>query len=95
MYHPKVIHSEEMNSHITPMISGGFQPPFIAGGNQVAYYLGVKGNYPSHTQPDMESAYEKVMRGGVTTTLVSNGFQEPFFVGGQGAYKKILRENQK
>ena len=33
-----------LSNNIVQMRSGGFQPPFIAGGNQVGYYLGIKGN---------------------------------------------------
>jgi hypothetical protein len=32
------------SNNIVQMRSDGFQPPFIAGGNQVGYYLGVKAN---------------------------------------------------
>jgi len=31
-------------NNIIQMRSGGSQAPFIAGGNQVAFYLGLKGN---------------------------------------------------
>lgn len=44
--HPNV------SNNIVQMRSGGFQAPFIAGGNSVAYYLGKKGNYgDSSTAP--------------------------------------------
>lgn len=39
----KVGHSH-ISNNIPQMRSNGFQPPFIAGGNQVGYYLGVPGN---------------------------------------------------
>ena len=54
-----------MKNDITQMVSGGFQPPFIAGGNQVAYYLGIKGNSGSTPMPEREqySIYEKIMKG--------------------------------
>jgi len=53
-----------MSNNITPMISGGFQPPFIAGGNQTAYYLGIKGNSDTTPMPqtDNYSTYEKIMK---------------------------------
>ena len=39
----KVGHAHISND-IPQMRSNGFQAPFIAGGNQVGYYLGVSGN---------------------------------------------------
>ena len=36
-------------NNIIQMKSGASQAPFIAGGNQVAFYLGLKGN--THTAP--------------------------------------------
>jgi hypothetical protein len=39
----KVSHPNVSNN-IPQMRSMGFQPPFIAGGNQVAYNLGIKTN---------------------------------------------------
>ena len=48
-------------SSIVQMRSGGFQPPFIAGGNQVAFYLGVKGNSDTTPQQPYVSAYEMVV----------------------------------
>lgn len=47
-FHYKVQHPFVSNN-IIQMRSGGFQAPFIAGGNQVAYYLGIKGN--TNTEP--------------------------------------------
>jgi hypothetical protein len=44
----KVGHKNAPNN-IPQMQSACFQAPFIAGGNQVAYYLGLKGN--TDTQP--------------------------------------------
>jgi hypothetical protein len=41
--HWKVQHPHAPND-IAQMRSGGFQAPFYAGGNQVAYYLGLKSN---------------------------------------------------
>lgn len=62
MYHCKTLHPHQSNN-ITPMVSGGFQSPFIAGGNQVAYYLGIQGNSGS-TPPDRSqySTYEKIIK---------------------------------
>ena len=48
MYHYKVLHPDSRNN-ITQMKSREFQPPFIAGGNQVAYNLGIKGNNTTST----------------------------------------------
>jgi hypothetical protein len=39
----KVGHAH-ISNNIPQMRSNGFQAPFIAGGNQVGYYLGVRGN---------------------------------------------------
>jgi len=63
MYHCKTLHAHQSNN-ITPMVSGGFQPPFIAGGNQVAYYLGVQGNSGTTVTPDRSqySTYEKIIK---------------------------------
>ena len=33
-----------LSNNIVQMRSAGFQAPFIAGGNQVGYYLGLKAN---------------------------------------------------
>ena len=62
--HFKVSHPYTSNN-IPPMRSGVFQAPFIAGGNQVAYYLGIKGN--TNTEPEPCSAgcystYQKVIK---------------------------------
>ena len=56
---------EHVSNNIPQMRSAGFQAPFIAGGNQVAYYLGVKGN--TNTQPQCcssgrYSTYKKVIK---------------------------------
>ena len=52
-----------MSNNITQMVSGGFQPPFIAGGNQTAYYLGIKGNSDTTPMPRGEySTYDQIMR---------------------------------
>lgn len=62
--HWKTSHPYASNN-IPPMRSGGFQAPFIAGGNQVAYYLGIQGN--TNTTPEAcsqgrYSAYQKVTK---------------------------------
>ena len=44
--HFKVSHPNVSNN-ITPMVSGGFQAPFVAGGNQTAYTLGIRSNATS------------------------------------------------
>jgi hypothetical protein len=46
----KVGHNHISND-IPQMRSGAFQPPFIAGGNQVAYYLGERSNAITATTP--------------------------------------------
>jgi len=53
-----------ISNDIPQMRSGGFQPPFIAGGNQVAYYLGIKSNAITATTPCSSciSHYEKVVK---------------------------------
>jgi hypothetical protein len=62
--HFKVSHPH-ISNNIPPMRSNGFQPPFIAGGNQVAYYLGIKGNNITEPEPCGEgcySTYKKVIK---------------------------------
>jgi hypothetical protein len=63
VYQFKVNHPYASNN-MPQMRSGGFQSPFISGGNQVAYYLGVKGN--TDTQPEScggcYSATEKILK---------------------------------
>lgn len=46
------------------MKSGEFQPRFIAGGNQTAYYLGLRGNNITAEMPhtDTYSTYEKIIK---------------------------------
>jgi hypothetical protein len=62
MFNPKVL-NPDMSNNITQMVSGGFQPPFIAGGNQTAYYLGIKGNSDTTPMPRGEySTYDQIMR---------------------------------
>tara|TARA_R110000772_G_scaffold206307_1_gene316933 strand:- start:3371 stop:3574 length:204 start_codon:yes stop_codon:yes gene_type:complete len=62
MYNPKVLNSNLPNN-ITQMRSGGVQPPFIAGGNQTAFYLGFKGNNITSEIPRTESysTFEKII----------------------------------
>jgi hypothetical protein len=59
----KVGHSHISND-IPQMRSNGFQAPFIAGGNQVGYYLGVRGNNITATTPcsSCMSHAEEVMK---------------------------------
>jgi len=62
--HFKATHPNASNN-IPQMRSGGFQAPFISGGNQVAYYLGLKGNSMTSCQPcggAEYSTYKKVVR---------------------------------
>jgi hypothetical protein len=64
VYKWKVEHPNIYND-IPQMRSGGFQPPFIAGGNQTAYYLGMRGNNNTEPEPVKEevySAYIKVIK---------------------------------
>jgi hypothetical protein len=63
MFNPKVLNANMPNS-VTPMRSGEFQPRFIAGGNQTAYYLGIKGNNVTADIPktDCYSCYEKIIK---------------------------------
>jgi hypothetical protein len=62
MFNPKVLH-ENMSNNIIQMRSGGFQPPFIAGGNQVAFYLGIKGNSGTTPMPTGEySTFERIIK---------------------------------
>jgi hypothetical protein len=60
MFNPKVL-NPDMTNNIIQMRSGGFQPPFIAGGNQTAFYLGMKGNSDTTPQQPYVSAYEMIV----------------------------------
>lgn len=60
MFNPKVL-NPDMTNNIVQMRSGGFQAPFIAGGNQVAFYLGMKGNSDTTPVGPYVSAYEKIV----------------------------------
>jgi len=46
------------------MKSGEYQPSFIAGGNQSAYYLGLKGNNQTADIPNTThySTFEKIVK---------------------------------
>ena len=58
------VENPHISNNITQMKSGGFQPPFVAGGNQAAYYLGMNGNTNTNPGPVKEgefSAYKKVL----------------------------------
>ena len=63
MFNPKVSHSHLPNN-IIPMRSNSSQPAFIAGGNQTAYYLGLRGNNITSEMPKSESysSYEKIIK---------------------------------
>ena len=63
MYNPKVS-NPHLPNNITQMRSGDFQPRFIAGGNQTAYYLGLRGNNITSPIPqtDCYSTYEKIIK---------------------------------
>lgn len=63
MFNPKVLHPH-LTNNIPQMKSGEFQPRFIAGGNQTAYYLGLRGNNITNEIPqtDTYSTYEKIIK---------------------------------
>lgn len=63
MFNPKVLHPH-LNNNIPQMRSGEYQPRFIAGGNQTAYYLGLRGNNITSEMPktDTYSTYEKIIK---------------------------------
>jgi len=63
MFNPKVSFPH-MSNNITQMKSGKAQAPFIAGGNQVAYYLGFRGNNVTSelVQPECYSTYERIIK---------------------------------
>lgn len=64
MYNPKVS-NPNLPNNITQMRSGDLQPRFIAGGNQTAYYLGLKGNNITSPIPcsgGCYSTYEKIIK---------------------------------
>jgi hypothetical protein len=53
-----------MSNNITQTRSGELQPRFIAGGNQVGYYLSIKGNNVTADIPSTThySTYEKIIK---------------------------------
>lgn len=63
MYFPKVL-DQQLPNNIPQMKSGKAQAPFIAGGNQVAYYLGLRGNNITSEMPKTESysSFEKIIK---------------------------------
>ena len=64
MFNPKVLNAH-MSNNIPQMKSGEYQPRFIAGGNQTAYYLGLRGNNITAINPSNEgcySSYEKIIK---------------------------------
>ena len=63
MYNPKVLNSH-LSNNIPQMRSGEFQPQFIAGGNQTAYYLGLRGNNITSPTENTHcySCYEKIIK---------------------------------
>jgi len=62
-FNPKVSYPN-LSNNITQMRSGDFQPRFIAGGNQTAYYLGLRGNNITSPMPhtDTYSTYERIIK---------------------------------
>lgn len=64
MFNPKVSHSA-LSNNIVQMKSGASQAPFIAGGNQTAYYLGLRGNNITSERPcgcSHYSTFEKIIK---------------------------------
>ena len=63
MFNPKAT-NPHLSNNIPQMRSGEFQPRFIAGGNQTAYYLGLKGNNVTNEIPrtDTYSTFEKIIK---------------------------------
>lgn len=63
MFNPKVMNSH-LSNNIPQMRSGELQPRFIAGGNQTAYYLGLRGNNMTAETPKTNtySTYEKIIK---------------------------------
>ena len=63
MYHFKVVHPN-LSNNISQMRSNDLQPPFIAGGNQVAYNLGLRGNNITSTNqmPPHATEYSATQR---------------------------------
>jgi hypothetical protein len=63
MFHAKVL-NPNLPHNIPQMRSGEFQPRFIAGGNQTAYYLGLRGNNITSPMPQTNtySTYERIIK---------------------------------
>ncbi len=63
MFNPKTL-NPHLSNNIPQMRSGEFQPRFIAGGNQVAYYLGLRGNNMTAEVPcsSCYSTYERIFK---------------------------------
>lgn len=64
MFHAKVLNGNLPNN-VPQMRSGEFQPRFIAGGNQTAYYLGLRGNNITSCMPNSVgcySTYESIIK---------------------------------
>jgi hypothetical protein len=64
MFNPKAL-NPNLSNNITQMRSGEYQPRFIAGGNQVAYYLGLRGNNMTAEIPCCSgcySSYERIIK---------------------------------
>ena len=55
------MNTEELNSKSSNMKSLCYQPPFYAGGNQVPFYLGVKGKNLSAKSVSVLTPTEKVI----------------------------------
>lgn len=63
MFNPKAT-NPHLSNNIPQMRSGEFQPRFIAGGNQTAYYLGLRGNNITAENPSTThySTFEKIIK---------------------------------
>ena len=64
MFNPKIL-NPNLSNNIHQMKSGEYQPRFIAGGNQTAYYLGLRGNNITAINPcsgGCYSSYEKIIK---------------------------------
>lgn len=63
MFNPKAL-NPHLSNNIPQMRSGEFQPRFIAGGNQTAYYLGLRGNNITAEVPKVAeySTYERIIK---------------------------------
>ena len=63
MFNPKAL-NPNLSNNIPQMRSGELQPRFIAGGNQTAYYLGLRGNNMTAEIPcdNCYSSYERIIK---------------------------------